>query len=111
MSVSWCERAARGAATSKHRDPWHGKLSGLQGRIHDDGVERITCQMVWDVLGLSYRERNSAHIKRRLAKIMVELGWTQTRLWSVGKTLTGKSLLRGYRRTDLTEGPERVRAA
>jgi hypothetical protein len=51
----------------------------LHSQIGDDGVERITTQVVLDVLEVP-QSRRRAGIYRRLAKLMAELGWTAVRV-------------------------------
>jgi hypothetical protein len=72
------EAVARDAAA----DPWRLPLKRLHGQIGDDGVERITTQLVLDVLDVP-QERRRAGTYRRLAKLMAELGWTAVRVRGV----------------------------
>jgi hypothetical protein len=66
-------------AFAREADPWRLPLERLHGQIGDDGVERVTTQMVLDVLGVPQRARR-AGTYRRLAKLMTELGWTAVRV-------------------------------
>jgi hypothetical protein len=54
-------------------------LERPHGQIGDDGVERVTAQMVFDVLGVPQRARRSGTY-RRLVKLMAELGWSAVRV-------------------------------
>jgi hypothetical protein len=69
----YAEMAARNA------DPWRLRLERLRGKIGDDGVERITTQIVFDILEIPQQNR-SASACRRLAKLMTDLGWTAVRV-------------------------------
>src|SRR5258706_7512236 len=60
-------------------DPWELRLERLRGQIGDDGIERVSTQHVFDVLEVPQRSRGSGAC-RRLAKVMVELGWTPVRV-------------------------------
>jgi hypothetical protein len=60
-------------------DPWRLPLERLRGQIGDDGVERVTTQVVLDVLEVPQRARRSGTY-RRLAKLMSGLGWTAVRV-------------------------------
>jgi hypothetical protein len=73
------ERAARAKRATRDADPWHLPLGRLHRQIGDDGVERITTQLVLDVLDVPH-ERRRAGTYRRLAKLMAELGWTAVRV-------------------------------
>ena len=48
-------------------------------QIGDDGIERVTTQVVLDVLEVPQRARR-AGTYRRLAKLMAQLGWTAVRV-------------------------------
>ncbi len=60
-------------------DPWRLPLERLQGKIGDDGIERITTQLLFDILEVHQRSRGAGAC-RRLAKLMAELGWTAVRV-------------------------------
>jgi hypothetical protein len=60
-------------------DPWALCLERVRGRIGDDGIERITTQMLFDHLELFQRSRGAGAC-RRLAKLMTELGWMPVRV-------------------------------
>jgi hypothetical protein len=80
--MSWraiLEKAARGNTRAPDGDPWRAPLERLCGQIGDDGVERITTQLILDMLDVP-QERRRAGTYRRLAKLMAELGWTAVRV-------------------------------
>ena len=60
-------------------DPWRLPLERLHGQIGDDGVERITTQLLFDILEVPQRSRGASAC-RRLAKLMAELGWMAVRV-------------------------------
>jgi hypothetical protein len=70
---------ARAVAIAREGDPWRLPLARLRGQIGDDGVERITTQVVLDVLEVP-QSRRRAGTYRRLAKLMAELGWSAVRV-------------------------------
>lgn len=67
------EMAARDA------EPWRLRLERVRGQIGDDGIERVTTQMLFDILEVPQRSRGAGAC-RRLAKLMAELGWTSVRV-------------------------------
>ena len=79
--VSFVEELHQAAAKSAARDadPWCPPLERLHGKIGDDGVERITTQLLFDILEVPQRSRGAGAC-RRLAKLMAELGWTAVRV-------------------------------
>ena len=77
-------------------DPWLLRLEGLKGKIWDDGIERISTQTAFDVLEVPHRSR-TAGACRRLAKLMLELGWHPIK--ARGLTPGGfRDQVRGYAR-------------
>jgi hypothetical protein len=60
-------------------DPWRLPLERLRGKVGDDGIERITTQILFDILEIPQRSRGAGAC-RRLAKLMTELGWTAVRV-------------------------------
>jgi hypothetical protein len=60
-------------------DPWRLRLERVRGQIGDDGIERITTQMLFDILEMPQRSRRAGAC-RRLAKLMAEIGWTAVRV-------------------------------
>jgi hypothetical protein len=94
--VAWLDelRKARAEAQAGNAGPWRLQLERLRGKIGDDGLERITTQAVFDILGVGQHSRG-AGASRRLAKLMTELGWTAVRVR--GLTRGGyREQVRGY---------------
>jgi hypothetical protein len=60
-------------------DPWRLPLERLHGKIGDDGLERVTTQLLFDILEVPQRNRGAGAC-RRLAKLMAELGWQAVRV-------------------------------
>src|SRR5436190_18803215 len=60
-------------------DPWLSPLQRVRGKVEYDGLERVSTQTLLDVLEVPQRSR-TAGTYRRLAKLMVELGWTAVRV-------------------------------
>ena len=60
-------------------DPWRLPLERVRGKIGDDGIERVTTQMLFDMLEVPQRSRGAGAC-RRLAKLMAELGWMAVRV-------------------------------
>ena len=60
-------------------DPWRLPLERVRGKIGDDGIERITTQLLFDILEVPQRSRGAGAC-RRLAKLMAELGWMAGRV-------------------------------
>lgn len=60
-------------------DLWRLPLERLHGKIGDDGIERITTQLLFDILEVPQRSRGAGAC-RRLAKLMAELGWMAVRV-------------------------------
>ncbi len=75
-------------------DPWLAPLHRVRGKVEFDGQERVSSQMLLDVLEVPQRSR-TAGTYRRLAKLMAELGWTAVRVRDL--TRGGyKEQVRGY---------------
>jgi hypothetical protein len=75
-------------------DPWRLRLERLRGQIGDDGLERVSTQVVLDILEIPQRSRGAGAC-RRLAKLMTELGWSAVRVR--GLTRGGyREQVRGY---------------
>jgi hypothetical protein len=66
-------------AAAETVDPWRLRLERVHGKIGDDGIERITTQLLFDMLEVPQRSRGAGAC-RRLAKLMAELGWTAVRV-------------------------------
>ena len=74
-------------------------MERVHGKIGDDGIERITTQLLFDFLYVPQRSRGAGAC-RRLAKLMAELGWMAVRV----RALTRGGYLeqgRGYCREPL----------
>ena len=83
-------------AATETGDPWRLPLERVRGKIGDDGIERITTQLLLDILEVAQRSRGAGAC-RRLAKLMAELGWTAVRVR--GLTRGGyREQVRGYAR-------------
>ena len=83
-------------AATETVDPWRLPLERLHGKIGDDGIERITTQLLFDILEVPQRSRGAGAC-RRLAKLMAELGWMAVRI--PGLTRGGYlEQVRGYAR-------------
>ena len=59
---------------------WKRRLRRVRGRLGVDNIERVTSAVCLDMLELSERRRVSVVAKRRLAKVMILLGWTPGRV-------------------------------
>jgi hypothetical protein len=70
---------AKAEALARYVDPWRTRLERVRGQIGDDGIERLTTQLLLDFLEIPQRSRR-AGTYRRLAKLMAELGWTAVRV-------------------------------
>jgi hypothetical protein len=79
--VSWLDKLekAKAEALAPNIDPWRFPLERVRGKIDYDGIERVTTQMLLDVLEVPQRSRR-AGTYRHLSKLMVELGWTAVRV-------------------------------
>jgi hypothetical protein len=78
-TVDAARKQNQAEALARKADPWRLPLSRLHGSIGDDGVERITTQVVLDVVGVEQCRRR-AGTYRRLSKLMAELGWVAVRV-------------------------------
>jgi hypothetical protein len=72
-------RQAQAEVIAQDADPWRLPLERVRGKIDYDGTERVTTQMLLDVLEVPQRNRR-AGTYRHLSKLMVELGWTPVRV-------------------------------
>jgi len=97
LGPSWIEKLRQEEAKSASRKsvhPWKLRLERMRGKVDYDGLERVTTQMLFDVLEVPQRSR-TAGACRRLAAVMAELGWTGARVR--GLTPGGyKEQVRGY---------------
>jgi hypothetical protein len=66
-------------AVEQPADSWLAPLQRVRGKVDCDGLERATTQMLLDAVDCPQRSR-TAGTYRRLAKLMVELGWTPVRV-------------------------------
>ena len=62
---------------AENADPWAAILANLKGHVVG-GIERISTKDVFEKLGNPPRAQSS-DIRRRLARRMVELGWSSIR--------------------------------
>jgi hypothetical protein len=72
-------RQAKAKLAARSAEPWRLPLERVRGKIGDDGIERITTQLLFDILEVPQRSRGAGAC-RRLAKLMAELGWTAVRV-------------------------------
>jgi len=72
-------RQSQEEAVARRADPWTLPLQRVRGKVGDDGIERVTTQILFDILEVPQRRR-AAGACRRLAKLMAELGWTAVRV-------------------------------
>jgi hypothetical protein len=85
------------AETAQPVDPWRLRLERVRGTTGFDGLERISTQMLLDILEIPQRKR-TAGAYRQLAKVMAELGWAAVRVRDL--TRGGyKEQVRGYTRS------------
>ena len=70
---------AKAEMAARNVDPWRLPLERVRGKVGDDGIERLTTQMLFDILEVAQRSRGAGAC-RRLAKLMAELGWTAVRV-------------------------------
>ena len=79
--MSWLGKleTVKAEIAARNVDPWRLRLERVRGKISDDGIERITTQMLFDMLGVPQRSRGAGAC-RRLAKLMSELGWMAVRV-------------------------------
>ena len=80
-AMSWLGKLEKAKAeiAKPNVDPWRSPLERLRGKIDYDGIERVTTQMLLDVLEVPQCRRR-AGTYRKLSKLMVELGWTPVRV-------------------------------
>ena len=79
--MSWLEKLheARAELAARNADPWRLTLERVRGKIGDDGIERVTTQLLFDILEVPQGGRGAGAC-RRLAKLMAELGWMAVRV-------------------------------
>jgi hypothetical protein len=96
MSLIGRLHRAREQALVESLDTWRLPLERLQGKVGDDGVERVATQAVFDFLDVAQRNRGAGAC-RRLKRLMCELGWRPIK----ARGLNQRGLLeqiRGYAR-------------
>jgi hypothetical protein len=96
--VAFLEQLKRGreAVRARNADTWRLRLEGVRGKVGDDGIERVGTQTLLDLLDVPQRGRGAGTC-RRLAKLMLELGWHPIK--ARGLTPTGvRDQIRGYAR-------------
>jgi hypothetical protein len=79
VSFSAKLETAKAELTARNGDPWRLPLERVRGKVDYDGIERVTTQMLLDVLEVPQRSR-TAGTYRHLSKLMIELGWTAVRV-------------------------------
>ena len=79
MSLIGKLRAAETALAGAKSDPWLVRLERLRGKVGDDGIERISTQILFDYLEVRQPNRGAGAC-RRLANVMRELGWSPVRV-------------------------------
>ena len=79
--MSWLDKLheAQAELAAQTSDPWRLPLERVHGKIGDDGIERTTTQLLFDILEVPQNNRGAGAC-RRLAKLMVELGWIAVRV-------------------------------
>ena len=79
--MSWLDKLekAKVEIAARNVDPWRLPLERVRGKIDYDGIERVTKQMLLDVLEVPQRKRRAGTYKH-LSKLMVVLGWTPVRV-------------------------------
>jgi hypothetical protein len=89
-------RESREQVRAQNADAWRLRLEGVRGKVGDEGIERVSTQTLFDILEVPHRGR-TAGVCRRLAKLMLELGWHPIK--ARGLTPTGlRDQIRGYAR-------------
>jgi hypothetical protein len=80
-AMSWLQKLenAKLEIAAQNVDPWLLPLGRVRGKIDYDGIERVTTQMLLDVLEVPQRKRREGTYKH-LSKLMVVLGWTPVRV-------------------------------
>jgi hypothetical protein len=73
------QKAAALKAANLNIDPWLLPLGRVRGKIDCDGIERVTTQVLLDILEVPQGNRQ-AGTYRHLSKLMVGLGWTPVRV-------------------------------
>ena len=97
------EEAAK-SAVAESADSWRLMLERVRGKVDFvDRLERISSQTLLDLLEVPQRNRTAGTF-RRLAKVMMELGWSAVRVRDL--TRGGyKEQVRGYCRDPRNQVP------
>lgn len=69
-------------------DPWQEKLAMVRGKAAGDEVRVLTADLLGEVLSIPVERQHNGHGKR-LAALMRELGWEQSKFKIGGKTVRG----------------------
>ena len=79
--MSWLDKLheAQAELAARNADPWRLCLERARGQVSDDGIERTTTQILFDILEVPQRSRGAGAC-RRLAKLMADLGWMAVRV-------------------------------
>jgi hypothetical protein len=100
-------KAAQSETAALDIDPWRLRLERVRGKVEFD-VERVSSQTIMDVLEVPQRRR-TAGVFRRLARLMVEVGWTPVRVRDLSRG-GYKEQVRGYvRSAAVPAGPGKTR--
>ena len=74
------KKEAAKSAAAEATDPWRLRLERVRGKVDFfDRLERISSQMLLDLLEVPQRNRKAGTF-RRLGRVMTELGWTAVRV-------------------------------
>ena len=59
--MSWLGKLKQAQAelAARDTDPWRLPLERLRGKVGDDGIERITTQILFDILEIPQRSRGA----------------------------------------------------
>lgn len=79
--MSWLSKLEKAKAemAATKVDPWRYPLERVRGKIDYDGIERVTTQMLLDVLEVPQCRRR-AGTYRKLSRLMADLGWAPVRV-------------------------------
>jgi hypothetical protein len=55
---------ARARVQAANADPWHIRLERVRGKVGDDGIERVSTQVVFDFLEVPQRCRTAGACRR-----------------------------------------------
>ena len=59
--MSWLDKLheAQAAVATRNGDPWRIPLERVRGHVGDDGIERITTQLLFDILEVPQSSRGA----------------------------------------------------